>query len=171
MNIYLNVEYSHLLRLEQQKLPSLTVLCTLYTLLTNSIGRYYYTHFTNMKLRFTKFEWLAQLTWLGIQTLIHLRSSARTELLTNESSPHFLAERLTSLDPWENFVFSPFVLMCLAMNNSDRHAKKTVSRSFIGSLWFWFTASCYLLFSSSKEPVGSGTHSFLPVALMLCDWN
>lgn len=51
-------------------------------------------------------------------------------------SPRFLAQRLTSPDPWENFVFSPFVSMCLAMKNSDRPAKKTVSRSFIGSYDF-----------------------------------
>lgn len=56
MNFYLDVEYPHLLRLEQQKLASLTVLCPLYTLLNNSIGRYYYTHFTEKKLRFAKFE-------------------------------------------------------------------------------------------------------------------
>lgn len=56
MNFYLDVEYSHLLRLEQQKLASLSVLCTLYTLLNNSIGSYYYTHFTDKKRRFAEFE-------------------------------------------------------------------------------------------------------------------
>lgn len=115
------------------------------------LGRCYYTHFTDKKLIFVKFEPCAQPLWFRIQTLIHFCYSARTELFTKEfhllcNKEIHLHESLRKLCP-----ASPFVLICLAMKNANRNAKKTVSRSFIGSDGFWFSASCYSPFSFSKD--------------------
>lgn len=76
-----------------------------------------------------------------------------------KSFTHIITKRFTSMNPWENFAFPPFVLIYLTIKSSNRNARKTVSRSFIGSDGFWFSASCYspLSFSKDSQPVGSGT--------------
>lgn len=126
------------------------------------LGRCYYTHFTDKKLIFVKFEPCAQPLWFRIQTLIHFCYSARTEAFTKEFA-YFVTKRFISMNPWENFCpFLPFVWICLAMKNWNRKCQENRSRSFIGSDGFWFSASCYSPLQLLLKTASEFWHSSLP---------